>query len=300
MCIYARNKERIVNWDDLKLFLAVSRSGTISGAAKQLNVQHSTVSRRIKALEKSLGVSLITRKNNVYRLTPEGVKIESAAIRMESEVSGVDGALVGKSDSLIGPLRITTISTLSASILMPIFSSFCETYPKIELQIIVSNETVSLANREADIAIRLTNTPPQMLVGKRIATVASTIYGSTSYLNNPPTFENLKWIGAKCCDYHDAWTKQSSEERVHQLSSNDSTTILSAVREGLGVTFLPCFIGDSYSQLKRYCEPDAKFNLGLWVLLHPELKNNERVLAFRNHLIQAVEQQNHLFEGTEE
>ena len=105
-----------MNWDDLKLFLAVSRCGTISGAAKQFNVQHSTVSRRIKALEESLGVSLLRRVNNVYQLTLEGIKLESAAIRMESEVIGVDGALLGKNDSLVGPLRVTTINSMSSSV----------------------------------------------------------------------------------------------------------------------------------------------------------------------------------------
>jgi len=76
-----------VNWDDLKLFLAVSRCGTISGAAKQLNVQHSTVSRRIKTLEKNLGVSLFIRAKNIYELTQEGAKIKAAALKMESEVT---------------------------------------------------------------------------------------------------------------------------------------------------------------------------------------------------------------------
>jgi DNA-binding transcriptional LysR family regulator len=286
-----------VNWDDFKLFLAVSRCGTISGAAKQFNIQHSTVSRRIKALEKSLGVSLLRRINNGYQLTIEGAKIESAATKMESEVIGVDGALLGKNDSLVGPLRITTISTLSSTILMPIFRSFCKEYPQIDLHIMVSNETVSLVNREADIAIRLTNTPPDMLIGKRIATVASTIYGSTNYLKYSKTLNELKWIGAKCCDFHDSWTKQSCEEKVHQFNSNDATTILSAVKEDLGVTFLPCFIGDIDSSLERYCDPQPKFDLGIWVLLHPELKNNARVLAFRNHLIQAIDKQHQLLQG---
>jgi len=290
--------ECTVNWDDLKLFLAVSRCGTITGAAKQLNVQHSTVSRRIKALEQNLGISLFRRTKNVYELTSEGAKIESAAIRMESEVTGLDGALLGKNDSLIGPLRVTTISSMAATVLMPIFSSFCETFPQIDLHVIVSNDTVSLANREADIAIRLTNNPPEMLIGKRITTVASTIYASEIYLKqHQKNGNNLKWIGAECCDFHKSWTKQSCENKVHQFNSNDAMTILSAVRADMGATFLPCFIGDVEPLLERYCEPEDKFELGLWVLSHPELKHNARVSAFRKHLIQSVNMQRQLFEG---
>jgi len=287
-----------MNWDDLKLFLAVSRCGTITGAAKQLNVQHSTVSRRIKVLEQSLGVSLFIRVKNVYELTEEGAKIKSAAISMESEVTGLDGALSGKNDSLIGQLRVTTISSMATTILMPIFKGFCEIYPQIDLHIIVSNDTVSLANREADIAVRLTNSPPEMLIGKRITTVASTIYGSSNYLKHQQQKrDSLKWIGAECCDFHKSWTKQSCENKLHQFNSNDAITILAAVQADLGVTFLPCFIGDVDPLLERYCEPEPKFELGLWVLSHPELKHNARVLAFRSYLIQSINEQRQLIEG---
>ncbi len=140
--------------------------------------------------------------------------------------------------------------------------------------------------------------PPEMLIGKRMTTVASTIYGSSNYLKSyNKNKECLKWIGAKCCDFHETWTKQSCKKKEHMFNSNDTLTILSAVRESLGMTFLPCFIGDTEPLLERYCDPEAKFDLGLWVLIHPELKHNARVLAFRNHLIQAVEQQHQLFEG---
>lgn len=286
-----------MNWDDLKLFLAVSRCGTISGAAKQFNVQHSTVSRRIKMLEKSLGVSLLKRIDNRYQLTDEGVKIESAAISMEKEVLNFDGRLSGKNNSLTGSIRVSTISTLASTILMPVFDSFCQAYPQIELHIMVSNKTISLANREADVVIRMTNTPPETLVGKRVATVASTIYACTRYLNSANGAKKMKWIGAKCCDFHDSWTKQTCDDKQHQFYSDDSTTILSAVQQGMGVTFLPCFLGDTDPLLKRYCDPKPQFNLGLWILSHPELNNNARLLAFRNHLIVSMQEQQALLEG---
>jgi len=187
---------------------------------------------------------------------------------------------------------------MATTILMPIFKGFCEIYPQIDLHIIVSNDTVSLANREADIAVRLTNSPPEMLIGKRITTVASTIYGSSNYLKHQQQKrDSLKWIGAECCDFHKSWTKQSCENKLHQFNSNDAITILAAVQADLGVTFLPCFIGDVDPLLERYCEPEPKFELGLWVLSHPELKHNARVLAFRSYLIQSINEQRQLIEG---
>lgn len=286
-----------MNWDDLKLFLAVSRDGTISGAAKQFNVQHSTVSRRLKNLERDLGVSLFHRVNNRYELSEEGKKIESAAIRMECEVLGFDGALSGKNDSLVGVLRVSTISTLASTILAPVFGGFCRQYPQIKLQVSVSNKVVSLINREADIVIRMTNTPPEALIGKRLATVASAVYGSREYFKDEHHLKHPSWLGAKCCGFHDTWTKQSCDSNEHQFLSDDAQTILSAVREGLGVTYLPCFIGDAEPSLQRFRDPQTQFELGLWVLSHPESNHNARVLAFRKHLIQAVQTLRPLIEG---
>ena len=289
---------KTVNWDDLKIFLAVARYKTISQAAKSLDVQHSTVSRRIKALEKNVGVSLFSRANNACELTQAGKKIAAAALNIEKEITRIDGTLTGKNDSLIGPLRVTTINSMSATILMPIFHKFCQLYPDIDLHVIVSSDTINLVKREADIAIRLTNTPPQMLIGKRIATVASTIYGSVNYLTSEKhSTDSLKWLGAQCCDYHKSWTKQSCGNKNHQFNSNDAMTILSAVHANLGVTFLRCFLCDEDPLLMRYCEPKTEFDLGLWVLSHPELKNNARVSAFRHYLEASINEQSQLLAG---
>jgi DNA-binding transcriptional LysR family regulator len=287
-----------MNWDDLKLFLAVARYGTMSSAAKHLNIQHSTISRRVRALEKQLGVSLLVRKKGTYKLTEAGTTIEQAATRMESEVIGVDGALLGQDSRLVGPLRITTISIMSSTVLMPMFNSFCKTYPEIELHIVASNTVASLSQREADVAIRSTNMPGETLIGKRLVTIKSTIYGSPDYLKqHRQNDEELKLIGAECCDFHRSWTNQSSDASTFQFNCDDALITVSALKEGLGVSFLPCFMGDADPLLERYCDPDPKFDLGLWVLIHPEQKHNARVLAFRNHIIQSINAQKALFEG---
>jgi molybdate transport repressor ModE-like protein len=287
-----------MNWDDLRLFLAVARTGTMSGAAKQLSVQHSTVSRRIRALEEKLGTSLIERKKGGYELTEAGEKIKLAADRIESEVIGVDGALLGKDTVMVGPLKVTAINNMASSVLMPMFNRFSQAHPQIELHLMVSNNNASLALREADIAIRLTNSPTDTLIGKRIVTVASTIYGSPNYLaRHRQQGGSLRWIGVECCGFHKAWTKQTCENQSFQFYSDDTLLTQSAIREGMGVSFLPCFMGDTDPQLERYCDPDPEFNLGLWVLLHPELKRNARVLAFRDHMIDSIDDLRELFEG---
>ncbi len=287
-----------MNWDDMKLFLAVARCGSISGGAKQLGVQHSTVSRRLRAMEEKLGTRLVERKRSGYELTPAGDQIKQSALQIEREMLAVDETLLGKDANLVGPLRVSAINNMASSVLMPIFARFSATHPRVELHINVSNMDVSLAQREADIAIRLTNSPIDTLIGKRMLTVASTIYGNREYLENVrQRGGEPRWIGVSCCQFHKSWTKQYGQQQAHSFYSDDTLLTLAAIREGLGVSYLPCFMGDTEPLLQRYSDPDPRHDLGLWVLLHPDLKRTARVLAFRDYLIRNIEEQRELFEG---
>ena len=288
----------MTNWDDLRIFLAVARTGSISGAARYLNVQHSTVSRRMRKMEEKLGARLVERKKTGYELTPAGENVKQAALRVETEVLGMDGVVAGKDSNLVGPLRVTAINNMASTVLMPMFSSFSQAYPRVDLHIVVSNIDSSLAQREADVAIRLTNSPTDTLIGKRMVTVASTIYGNRDYLRQiREQKREPRWIGVECCEFHKSWTRHACNEQGHNFYSDDTLLTLAAIREGLGVSYLPCFMGDPQPELERYCEPDPSHNLGLWILLHPDLKRTARVLAFRDHMISAVDEVKDLFEG---
>lgn len=287
-----------MNWDDMRLFLAVARCGSISGGAKQLGVQHSTVSRRMRSLEEKLGARLIERKNSGYELTVAGENIKQSAIRIEREMLGVDDALLGKDTHLVGPLRVTAINNMASSVLMPMFAQFSHQHPEVDLHIIVSNMDASLAQREADIAIRLTNSPTDTLIGKRMLTVASTIYGSRKYLKTiKEQAAEPKWIGVNCCVFHKTWTKQYCTHQSHNFYSDDTLLTLAAIKENLGVSYLPCFLGDADPLLERYCEPEVQHDLGLWILLHPDLKRTARVLAFKEFMTQCIQDKRDLFEG---
>ncbi len=287
-----------MNWDDMKLFLAVARCGSISGGAKQLGVQHSTVSRRLRTMEEKLGTRLVERKKSGYELTLAGEQIKQSALHMEREMLAVNETLQGKDANLVGPLRVSALNNMASTILMPIFARFCEQHPQVELYIGVSNTDVSLAQREADIAIRLTNSPIDTLVGKRMLTVASTIYGNRKYLEKiRQGAGEPKWIGVNCCQFHKTWTRQSCQDQAHRFYSDDTLLTLAAIREGLGVSYLPCFMADADPLLQRYSDPDPQHDLGLWILLHPDLKRTAKVLAFRDYMIKNIEEQRDLFEG---
>lgn len=288
----------MTNWDDLRIFLAVARTGSISGAAKQLGVQHSTISRRMRKMEQTLGARLVERKKAGYELTSAGENVKQAALRVETEVLGVDGVVLGKDSNLVGPLRVTAINNMASTVLMPMFSSFSQAYPRVDLHIVVSNIDSSLAQREADVAIRLTNSPTDTLIGKRMVTVASTIYGNRDYIQQIQEQQiEPKWVGVECCEFHKSWTRHSRGEQGHNFYCDDTLLTLAALREGMGVSYLPCFMGDTEPLLARYREPDPSHNLGLWILLHPDLKRTARVLAFRDHMVSAVNETKDLFEA---
>lgn len=287
-----------MHWDDLRIFLAVAREGSISGGAKRLNVQHSTVSRRLLALEKRLGTRLLDRKKSGYELTAAGQELKRSANRMEMEILGFEGAMGNQDCQLSGELHVSAINNMASSVLMPMFASFSRKNPDIRLHIEVSNKNVNLSERQADVAIRLTNQPLETLVGTRLTTVASTVYASGEYLQHlRESDEPPRWLGVECCGFHQSWTQKACPDHHHGFYVDDTLLTVAALEQGLGLAYLPCFMGDVNSKLQRFNDPDRQLNLGLWLLYHPDLRHAGRVVAFREHMLSQMEAQHALFDG---
>jgi molybdate transport repressor ModE-like protein len=287
-----------MNWDDARIFLAVAREGSFSKAAKRLGVQHSTVSRRIRELEKNLATPLVERTSTGFSLTDAGEEFNASACKIEREILSIEGTIGGQSDDVAGELRITAIANMASTVLMPVFARFSAAYPKIELRVQVTNNSVHLAERDADVAIRQTNTPLETLIGTRLTTVASAVYGAVDYctaLKAGRTEE--KWIGVECCEFHKTWTKQARPQADHAFCVDDTQLTVAALKEGLGVAYLPCFLGDSDPALVRFREPEEHHDLGLWLLYHRDLRNNKRVALFREHMLREIKEATALFEG---
>lgn len=289
-----------MQWDDARIFLAFAREGSFNNAAKRLGVQHSTVSRRIHALEETLGTTLIERSANGYVLTAAGEKLKKTALRMESDLLAFEAESSGQDEEISGQLHVTAIANMASTVLMPIFARFSEAYPNIDLRIEVTNDSVSLAEREADVALRQTNSPGETLIGTRLATVASTIYGAKGLCADIQAGKTPeKWVGVDCCDFHRVWTKQASPDSKYTFFVDDTSLTQAALKEGLGVGYLPCFLGDNDPDLVRYREPEIKHNLGLWLLYHRDLRNTKRVTLFREHMQREVKALAPLFEGAD-
>ncbi len=287
-----------MQWDDLRYFLAIARTGSISGAARRLAVQHSTVSRRLRSLEEQLATRLIERKKSGYELTDAGQELHLTARKVEAQILGFQQDRGGQDRDAAGELRVSAINNMASTALMPVFARFSEDHPKIELHIQVTNKFVKLSERDADIAIRLTNTPRDTLIGVRLATVASAVYGARDYCARLQAGKAAEtWLGVECCGFHMSWTKDACPDKDHRLYVDDTLLTLAALKAGAGLAYLPCFMGDCEPSLVRFRPPEAKHDLGLWLVFHSDLRRVKRVRLFRQHMQREVAGLRPLFEG---
>jgi len=289
-----------MDWDDLKYFLAVAKTGSIRGASQKLRVNHSTVSRRIKSYEQELGQQLFIRNQTGYAMTTAAEEIYEVARNMEEQINALERTTFSRDDQLSGEIRITMPHVLSSHLLMPILSQFTIAYPGIELDLDISPETLNLTNREADVAIRITNDPPDHLIGKKVARYAKSIYASPEYItsHNFKDKASLNWIGWDDTSTGLWWVMETDFSDVplrHKM--NNEYAQLEAAKVGMGMTMLPCFIGDAVAGLQRVQTETILPSYEIWILTHPDLRNSARVSVFIKFMAEALEQKRDLLEG---
>ncbi len=171
-----------MNWDDLRFFLAVCRNGSVTGAGKALGVNHTTVARRIAALEKSIGTRLFNHSRGGYEMTQAAENMVERAMQMEEITQAIDRDVFGKDAELSGPLKLTVSHDVAERLLIHRLCVFRNAYPKIQLDLLTTTGLVDLAAREADIAVRLTDKPPDYLVGREVLPMRHGVYASPAYL----------------------------------------------------------------------------------------------------------------------
>ncbi|MFV2057624.1 MAG: LysR family transcriptional regulator [Thiohalomonadales bacterium] len=290
-----------MNWDDLRFFLAVARKGSIRGASELLKVNASTVSRRIDAFENKLSVRLFERLPTGYVLTHAGADMVDSSERIEDEVASLNRSVIGRDTRLTGTLRVTMPATLATHLLMPDFAEFGRLYPGIELEFAVSTEEFNLTKREADVAIRITDKPPEYLVGRHITTIAKAIYASPAYIAHHDTDkfpERMNWIGWEENERFPAWIKASEfpKSPIHH-QSNDILVQLEAAKSGMGLAMLPCFMADPIAELRRVSPCSLGLCGDIWILTHKDLRSTARVRTFMAFMAKAFEKHKKALHG---
>jgi DNA-binding transcriptional LysR family regulator len=186
-----------LDWDDLRHFLAIVARGSISGAATLLKVNHSTVLRRITALEDHLQLRLFDRLPAGYTLTAEGRALADGLAGVQEHIETAQRGLQGGDLAVRGVLRLTTTDTLLQGLLLPLLARFHALHPAVQLEIVVNNSFLNLTQREADVAVRGSNQPPENLVGRRVGNIQTALHAAQSYLpalGTPPDVAQARWV----------------------------------------------------------------------------------------------------------
>jgi DNA-binding transcriptional LysR family regulator len=285
---------RQLAWDDLRLVLAIAAAGTLSGAGRRLGLSHATVFRHLGNIESRLGVKLFDRGRAGYTPTVAGEETAAAARRIESEVLDVERRLAGQDLRPSGTVRVTTTDTLLDGLFSPIFADFRTAHPDIELEIAVSNQVFSLSKREADVAIRPSASPPETLVGRRIAPIAQAIYAHREFVPGEAgdvDIHALEWVGPDEGMAYRALERWMAGEGVNANCRYCVDTVagmFAAARDGAGLAVLPCYLGDREARLVRVGETIPALAVDLWLLTHPDLRKTARIRAFLDFVAEAM------------
>jgi len=276
-----------VNWDDLRFVLAVARHGTLTRAAKELGVNHTTVSRRLSGLQDDLGVRLFDRTPSGFHATHEARELLSVVERMEEAVQSLDRALLGKDARLVGSVRVTTVDVMALEHMRDI-REFNASFPDVTVELSVDNEPRSLARREADVAIRVSNSPPEYLVGRRVGVFRYAVFAHRDlYEQHGDDLAAYPWV---CWDERvralmtEEWMKEHVPGARRTLHVDSATVMNAAIRSGLGAAHLPLSFAAPHPELVQIGDVIDSFSMDLWILTHPDLRDTARVRAFTDFM----------------
>lgn len=284
------------DWDDLRLFLAVARAGSLSGAARSLGVTHSTVLRRIGAFEARLGVRLFDRLPGGYALTQAGEEMRDSVIRIEEEITALALKVTGQDQRPTGTIRITTTDLLAVGVLPRHVAAFRAEWSEIEIEVIVADTVLDLTRREADVALRIGNPGQETLIGRRVGRLAFAAYGAADRPPGDPGEGD--WIGYGSA--HGPLSRNLARWWPDARQVYRTNSIIAAhagAKAGIGLAALPCVIADCDPSLIRAAALPEDFMLDLWLLIHEDLRQTARIRLFLDFMATALAADADLLEG---
>ncbi len=290
----------MLDWNDLRFVLETARNGGTSGAARVLGVNHATVARRISAAEQALGERLFDRLPSGYVPTEAGQEAVRTAEAMARLNSDLDLKIAARDDRLRGRLRVTAPQLFIQRIFGDVLKDFTQAYPQVDLELVATNDTLNLAQREADVAIRFSNEPPETLFGRRFMEQKGAVYASPDLIARDPGGEApLDWVRFAHWPGPPAELKAVRPNLRVRLTVDDMAAAIGAVRAGIGATRMACFLGDTDPALVRVPHMPRFDYLPLWLLTHADLRHVPRIRTFMEFTAARLSELQPVFEGAE-
>jgi DNA-binding transcriptional LysR family regulator len=290
-----------MEWNDLRLVLAVAENGGILGGAKALSVHPTTVSRRLKSIEAGHRARLFDKFKHGVALTEAGADVVETARRMRALTHELDARLDGRDTTLRGVIRFTAVGTLLRR-WMPDFAAFQARYPQIELELTPGLNMANLTHREADVAARIAESAPDHLIGVRLCPVAHAVYASADLIERmgaDTPLDQWPWVAYDLAVFRgvDAYLAAFHPGARVVMRVPEIDLLAQALIGGVGVGVLQCAVGDARPELRRVGGFQPGGSHALWVLTHPHLRGTARISAFMAFLRGLVQRDQAWFEG---
>ncbi|WP_035715523.1 LysR family transcriptional regulator [Azorhizobium doebereinerae] len=299
--------ERDFEWSDLRFLLAVARAGSLTGAARQLGVEHSTASRRIAALEAALGTKLLDRRPGGIALTAQGERLTAAAEGMETLALAVQGEIGGADLGVSGTVRIGAPDGFGTCFLAPRLGAFSSLHPGLEIQLLAMPRVFSLSKREADVAISVSRPQEGRLHARKLTDYRLGLYAGRSYLErHGPIATRAALVRHAFVGYIDDliyapeldYVPLVSRELKPKVKSSNLVAQMQATRAGAGVCVLPCFMGDAEPDLVPVLPAEVSLTRAFYLVTHTDMRDLARVRVAADFIAAEVARAKARFLGT--
>jgi DNA-binding transcriptional LysR family regulator len=268
-----------MDWNDLRYVLMLSRASTLAAAARRLNVNQTTVARRLDAVQRALGARLFERVDGAFHPTKAGEAAIAHAARVEQDVADLERGVRNVDHEVAGSVRLTAVPVLINRLVVPALPELQARHSGLRLDLVADSRNASLTRREADVALRLARPEAgRSVLARRLGQLDYAVYGAR---DGSPS--QLPWITYEEGSAHlpqARWIEMASRgEAMAPLSVNDAEALFQAVSAGLGKSLLPCFVADGATGLRRLSGAKPVLSREVWLLTHAELRRQARIVA---------------------
>lgn len=284
----AQKRTGLADWTDLQFLVELARHGSLSGTARALGVTHVTVARRIAALDAEFGRPLFRRQDGRYVPTTVGAQIVALATEMEEPALRIARAMAGVLPAIAGPVRITATDSVASNLVAPVIPALQTAQPGLDLELVISEENLSLARRDADIALRLGRPTQGDLFTRKIGDLAYYRFAAKSYLKgrDPADYRYIGYCNVPT-EMPEVRTLESlCGDAAFAMRTNHLGARVAAVENSVGIGLLPKFLGDSRKRLQRL-DRTPVLTRELWLIVHRDLRDVPRIRTCVDYLVKA-------------
>jgi DNA-binding transcriptional LysR family regulator len=282
----------VANWDDYRFFVSLSRTRSVRASAGQLRVNPSTVTRRLDALEARLGQKLFVRGRSGLRLTADGEALLTELEPLAAGLVELERKLLDGPEQVAGTVRVT-LPDAFAEPLMPEFATYAKEHPALQLELLAAGRVLDLDRGEADLAIRVTNQPPEQLIGRGLGGYRLAAYASRRYLteHDPGSHpQECAWIESEPVGEAAARIRARHFPALPAGGRVSSVHLLrAALVAHMGIGVLPCLVGDADGELGRVGAAQPLDGAAIWLLFHPDLRGVARIQSVSSHIQDAFQ-----------